>query len=68
VANIRRLAKEGKLFKARPSEDYSGRNIRGVFIFNTDSLEKARAWVATDPAVQRGRLEPEFLKWCRFRT
>jgi uncharacterized protein YciI len=63
MANIRRLAKEGKLFKAGPTKDYSGRNIRGVFIFKTDSLEKARAWVATDPAVQRGRLKPEFFKW-----
>jgi uncharacterized protein YciI len=63
MANIRRLAKEGKLFKAGPTKDYSGRNIRGVFIFKTDSLEKARVWVATDPAVQRGRLEPEFFEW-----
>lgn len=63
MANMMRLAKEGKLFKAGPTDDYSGRNIRGVFILKTDSLETARAWVATDPAVRRGRLKPEFFKW-----
>jgi uncharacterized protein YciI len=63
MANIHRLATEGKLFKAGPVKDYSGHNIRGVFILKTDSLDNARAWVATDPAVQRGRLKPEFFKW-----
>jgi hypothetical protein len=63
LANMGRLAKEGKLFKAGPAEDYSGHNIRGIFILKTDSIETARAWVATDPAVQRGRLKPEFFKW-----
>jgi hypothetical protein len=26
-------------------------------------VEKARAWVATDPAIKAGRLVPEYLKW-----
>ncbi|HEY3663915.1 MAG TPA: YciI family protein [Chthoniobacterales bacterium] len=63
LTNIRRLAGEGKVFKAGPFEDYSGRNVRGMFILKTSSLEEARAWVATDPLVRRGRLVPEFLKW-----
>ncbi len=63
LANINRLAKEGKIFKAGLFEDYSGRNVRGMFILKTASLEEARAWVATDPSVKRGRLAPEFLKW-----
>ena len=63
LANIGRLAKEGKVLKAGPFEDYSGRNVRGMFILKTSSLEEARAWVATDPAVKAGRLVPEFLKW-----
>ena len=63
MANMKRLAAEGKLFKAGPCEDYSGRNIRGIFVLKTDSLEEARAWVATDPSVKAGRLAPEFLKW-----
>ena len=63
LANIRRLADEGKLLKAGPFEDYSGRNVRGMFILKTDSVDQAREWVATDPLVKIGRLAPEFLKW-----
>jgi len=63
LANIRHLASEGKLFKAGPFEDYSGRNVRGMFILKTDSLEQAREWVQSDPSVKAGRLKPEYLKW-----
>ena len=63
MANMRRLADEGKLFKAGPTEDFSGRNVRGIFIFKTDSVDKAKEWVATDPTVKAGRLTPEFMKW-----
>ena len=62
LANIGRLAKEGKVLKAGPFEDYSGRNVRGMFILKTSSLEEARAWVATDPAVKAGRLAPRVLE------
>lgn len=63
MANMRRLADEGKLFKAGPVEDSSGRNVRGIFIFKTDSVDQAKEWVATDPTVKAGRLTPEFMKW-----
>lgn len=63
MATIRRLADEGKMLKAGPFEDFSGRNVRGMFILKTDSVDQAREWVATDPLVKAGRLVPEFLKW-----
>jgi uncharacterized protein YciI len=63
MANMRRLADEGKLFKAGPTEDFSGRNVRGIFILKANSLEQAKEWVATDPSVKAGRLAPEFMKW-----
>jgi uncharacterized protein YciI len=63
LANMKRLHSEGKLFKAGPTEDQSGRNVRGIFIFATDSVEKAREWVASDPLIKRGRLVAEYLKW-----
>jgi uncharacterized protein YciI len=63
LANINLLAKEGKLLKAGPFEDYSGRNVRGMFILKTDSVDQAREWVGTDPLVKIGRLVPEYLKW-----
>jgi uncharacterized protein YciI len=61
--NMKRLAGEGKLFKAGPTEDFSGRNVRGILIFKTESLDQAKEWVATDPSVKAGRLVPEFMKW-----
>lgn len=63
MATIRRLADEGKLLKAGPFEDFSGRNVRGMFILKTDAVDQAREWVASDPLVKAGRLVPEFLKW-----
>jgi uncharacterized protein YciI len=63
MANMRRMADEGKLFKAGPTEDFSGRNVRGIFILKTESVEQAKEWVATDPSVKAGRLAPEFMKW-----
>ena len=63
MANIRSLHAEGKLLKAGPTEDSSGRNVRGIFILTTDSVEKAREWVSNDPLIKAGRLVPEFLKW-----
>jgi uncharacterized protein YciI len=63
MANIRRLHAEGKLLKAGPTEDQSGRNVRGIFILTTDSVEKAREWVGSDPLIKRGRLVAEYLKW-----
>ena len=63
LANIKLLANEGKLLKAGPFEDYSGRNVRGMFILKTDSVDQAREWVGTDPLVKVGRLVPEYLKW-----
>ena len=63
LANINRLHVEGKLLKAGPTEDQSGRNVRGIFILATDSVEKAREWVGTDPLIERGRLVAEYLKW-----
>ena len=63
IANIVRLHEEKKISYAGPFEDFSGRNVRGMFILKTASLEEAKAWVETDPAVQAGRLKPEYLKW-----
>jgi uncharacterized protein YciI len=63
MANINRLAAEGKLLKAGPLEDYSGRNVRGIFILTTGAVETAREWVGTDPLVKAGRLVPEYMKW-----
>ena len=37
--------------------------IRGIIVFNTDSIELARTWESDDPAVQAGRFSMRFTKW-----
>ncbi|MGK7391647.1 MAG: YciI family protein [Candidatus Cyclobacteriaceae bacterium M2_1C_046] len=59
--NIGRMAEEGKLIVAGPFLDES--EIRGIYIFNVETLEEARELTETDPAVQAGRLEMELHPW-----
>ncbi len=61
MANIMKLAEEGKLVLAGPFMD--GGELRGIFVFNTESVEEAKKWTETDPAVQSGRLEMELHPW-----
>lgn len=56
LANIRRLGEEGKLAAAGPCGDG---DLRGIFVFATDSLTEAQTWAESDPAVQAGRLRLE---------
>lgn len=58
MANINRLAKEGKLAVAGPFEK-NERNYRGIFIFNVTTIEEAQALVETDPAVKAKIFEVE---------
>jgi uncharacterized protein YciI len=60
--NISRLAKEGKLVVAGPFMK-NERNYRGIYIFNASSIEEAKEFVATDPAVQSNLLEAELTLW-----
>jgi uncharacterized protein YciI len=63
-ANIKAMAKTGKLVIAGPFEkagDYAG-----VFVFKVDSLDAARALAESDPTVKAGRLVAEVHPgWCR---
>ncbi len=58
MANIERLAKEGKLIVAGPFE-----NGGGIFILNTTSLDEADQWLSTDPGVQARRWNIEILPY-----
>lgn len=62
MENIGRLAEEGKLIIAGPLQK-NELNYRGIFIFNTSTIEEATVWVNTDPAIQAGLLNPIFLPW-----
>ncbi len=61
LANMTKLAKEGKLILAGPVADAG--DTRGIFVFNTGSLEEARQWCDGDPAVQAGRLKCRMMRW-----
>jgi uncharacterized protein YciI len=62
MANIGKLAKEGKLVLAGPFMK-NDRNYRGLYIFNVATIEEAKELVATDPAVKSNLLEAELTPW-----
>ena len=62
MANIERLAKEGKLVVAGPFEGGGG-----IFVLKTNSVEEAKSWLTTDPAVKAERWRMEYLP-LTFRT
>ncbi|MCW3162106.1 YciI family protein [Chryseobacterium oryctis] len=63
LANIGKLADEGKIVVAGPFFEENKQNFRGMFIFNTKSKEEAEEWVKTDPAVQAGIFGYEIFPW-----
>ena len=61
MANIQRLADEGKLIVAGPFLD--DKDLRGIFIFDLESEVEVKALVETDPAIIAGRLRYEIHPW-----
>lgn len=61
LANIERLAQEGKLVVAGPFESRDER--RGIFVFDVASVEEAEELCATDPLVGPGYLDVELVPW-----
>jgi uncharacterized protein len=61
LANINRLAAEGKMTMAGPfSKDP---DFRGMFILAVETVEEAQKLVETDPAVKAGLLKADYHKW-----
>ena len=61
MANIRKMADDGKLLLAGPFTD--GGELRGMFVFKVGSAEEAKALCEQDPAVRAGRLVCELHPW-----
>ena len=61
MANIGKMAEAGKLILAGPF--FGNDDLRGIYIFNVQSIEEAEALTNTDPAIQAGSLEMELKEW-----
>ena len=61
LKNIMHLAKKGKLIIAGPFLDNT--DIRGIFIFNVESIKEAEKLTESDPAVKAGVLSMELHLW-----
>lgn len=59
--NINRLAEEGVLVLAGPFLD--GAELRGIYVFDVESVEEARSLTESDPAIKAGRLVMELHPW-----
>jgi len=62
MANIGRLANEGKLVVAGPLKK-NDKNYRGIFILNAKTVEEANLLLSTDPAVKEKLLDAEIYQW-----
>jgi uncharacterized protein YciI len=61
MAHIGEMARAGHLVAAGPFGDNG--ELRGVFIFQVETMEQAKALTEADPAVKAGRLRMEIHQW-----
>lgn len=61
LENIQRLAEQGHLVLAGPFLDRG--DLRGIYLFKSNSVEEAEALTNSDPAIQAGSLEMELRPW-----
>lgn len=61
MANINRLAAEGKLVLAGPFADNG--TLRGIYVFDVPTVAEAEALTKSDPAIQAGSLVMELHPW-----
>ncbi len=59
--NIDLMAEQGKLVVAGPF--FGDQELRGIYIFNVESIEEAEALTNTDPAIKVGVLQMELMEW-----
>ncbi|WP_144606568.1 YciI family protein [Algoriphagus algorifonticola] len=61
MANISRLAEEGKMVLAGPF--FGNEDLRGLFFFDVQSIEEAQALTESDPSIKAGVLKMELKEW-----
>jgi uncharacterized protein len=61
LMNINKMAEAGKLVAAGPFLDNG--DLRGIYIFNVETIEEAKKLTETDPSVISGNLVMELKLW-----
>jgi uncharacterized protein YciI len=61
MANIGKMAEMGKLVVAGPF--FGNEELRGIYIFDVQTLEEAQALTETDPAIKAGVLKMDLKEW-----
>ena len=61
LENINRLAEEGILLLAGPF--FGDGDLRGIYVFDVNTIEEAEKLTETDPLIQSGGLIMELHKW-----
>ena len=61
LANNARLHEEGKLILAGPFRDKT--DLRGIFLFDSESVEEVAGWCNEDPGIRSGWLRVEIHPW-----
>ncbi len=61
LGHLRRLRETGELIASGPFEENG--DLRGVLIFSTSSVERARDLSRPDPAITNGRLVLDLYTW-----
>ena len=61
LENMKRMAGAGVLVLAGPFGDTL--DTRGIYIFDVPTIDSARVWTETDPAIQKGSLKMELRPW-----
>lgn len=61
LENIGRMAEAGKLVLAGPFLDKE--EVRGIYIFDVETIKEARQLTNTDPAIKAGSLVMELRPW-----
>jgi uncharacterized protein len=63
LAFYARMREAGHVVTNGPVLDQPDKALRGIAIFATESVDRARELANTDPAVQAGRLEVAAMTW-----
>jgi uncharacterized protein YciI len=61
LANNARLYEEGKLILAGPFRDKT--DLRGIFLFDSESVEEVAGWCQEDAGIRSGWLRVEIHPW-----